>query len=362
MLTIRAAKGPSVLAYLRLLFAVAATAGLARSLPAELRLETPPLADPDVYTFGDTIDKAVPLLCHQSAAPPAAEPSQETPSSEAGSQPSSQPDSQQDSPQPSVSLDQRDRIFYPGDTENLKVLSRKLFLNILLDQKAFFTSPFRMNRDSAKWWLLSGAVTATLIVYDRRIADSFENSHGQVQWGGRISQIGAAYTLVPLVAGYYGFGVIADHAKAREIGVLGTESLLDSLIVAGVLKEVFRRNRPDENKPGDFWGGGTSFPSGHAMQVWSIASLVSHEYKHQPVVSIVAYSLAGLVSAARVAAQKHFASDVFVGGTMGWFIGRYVYETHMSHLAHKHSSLLPLIIPQYQMAMRSFGVTLLFSR
>ncbi len=256
--------------------------------------------------------------------------------------------------------DVRDRIFYPGDTERIKPLGRKLLLNILLDQKDIFTSPFRMNRQNVKWWLLSGAVTAGLIASDRRIAGSFENSHGQVQWGGRISQIGASYTLVPLVAGYYGFGVLTDHAKAREIGVLGTESLLDSLIVAGVLKEVFRRNRPDENKPGDFWGGGTSFPSGHAIQVWSIASLVGHEYKHQPVVGIVAYSLAALVSASRVAAEKHFASDVFVGGAMGWFIGRYVYETHMSHLAHKHSSLLPLIVPQYQIATRSYGVTLLF--
>src|SRR5215467_1818821 len=259
-----------------------------------------------------------------------------------------------------TALDQRDRVFYPGDTERIKPLGRKLFLNILLDQKDIFTSPFRMNRGNAKWWLLSGAVTAGLIAGDHHIANSFENSNGQVKWGGRISQIGAAYTLVPLVAGYYGFGVIADHAKAREIGVLGTESLIDSLIVAGVLKEVFRRNRPDDHDPGEFWGGGRSFPSGHAIQAWSIASLVSHEYHHQPVVGIVAYGLAAVVSASRVAAQKHFASDVFVGGAMGWFIGRYVYETHMSHLAHQHSSLVPLIVPQYQMATRSYGVALLF--
>jgi membrane-associated phospholipid phosphatase len=96
---------------------------------------------------------------------------------------------------------------------------------------------------------------------------------------------------------------LTNHAKAREIGVLGTESLLNSLILAGVLKEAFRRNRPDHSEPGEFWGGGTSFPSGHAMQMWSIASLVSHEYHHQPVVAIVAYSLAGVVSAARIVSR-----------------------------------------------------------
>jgi hypothetical protein len=94
--------------------------------------------------------------------------------------------------------------------------------------------------------------------------------------------------------------------------------------------------------------------------VWSVASLVSHEYKHQPIVGVVAYSLAAVVSLSRVAAQKHFASDIFVGGTMGWFIGRYVYDTHMSHLAHKHSSLVLLLVPEVQVATRSCGATLLF--
>jgi membrane-associated phospholipid phosphatase len=255
--------------------------------------------------------------------------------------------------------DPRDRIFYPGDTERLKPLTRKLLLNILLDEKEIFTSPFHMNRRNAKWWLLAAGATAGLIAADHHIADAFENSRGQIRWGGRISQIGASYTLVPLVAGYYGYGVWKDHAKAREIGVLGTESLLDSLITVEVLKAITRRNRPDDNNPGDFWGGGTSFPSGHAIQMWSIASLVAHEYQHQPVVSVVAYGLAATVSAARIAAQKHFASDVFVGGTMGWFIGRYVYGTHMSHLAHTHSSLIPMIVPQFGLGQRTYGVMVL---
>jgi membrane-associated phospholipid phosphatase len=262
--------------------------------------------------------------------------------------------------EPTPVPDRRDRIFYPGDTERLKPLGRKLVLNLLLDQKEIFTSPFHINRQNARWWVLFGTTTAGLIVADRHIADAFENSHGQVRWGGRISNIGASYTLVPIVAGFYGYGVLRDHAKAREIGVLGTESLLDGLIVAGILKEATRRNRPDEKDAGDFWGGGTSFPSGHAIQMWSIASLVAHEYKHNTIVQVAAYSLAGIVSASRIAAQKHFASDVVAGGTMGWFIGRYVYQTHMSHLAHKHSSLMPIIVPQAQPSQRSYGVTLLF--
>src|SRR5947208_5132012 len=173
-------------------------------------------------------------------------------------------------------LDRRDRIFYPGDTERPKPLFRKLFLNIALDQKEIFTSPFKVNRQNALEWLLPIAATGALIASDTHIANAFENSRGQVRWGGRISNIGASYTLIPIVAGSYVYGAWRDNPKGREIGVLGTESLLDSLIVAGVLKEVFRRNRPDEKNPGDFWGGGTSFPSGHAIQIWTIASLLDH--------------------------------------------------------------------------------------
>ncbi len=261
---------------------------------------------------------------------------------------------------PSPTLDRRDRIFYPGDTERPKPLLRKLFLNIALDQKDIFTSPFHVNRDDALEWLVPMAATGALIASDIHIANAFENSRGQVRWGGRISNIGASYTLIPIVAGSYVYGAWRDNPKGREIGVLGTESLLDSLIVAGVLKEAFRRNRPDEKNAGDFWGGGTSFPSGHAIQIWAIASLLDHEYKHQKIVGITAYSLAGIVSAARIAAQKHFASDVVAGGTMGWFIGRYVYDTHMSHLAHKHSSFIPMIVPQVDPVQRTYSFVLVF--
>ncbi len=102
-----------------------------------------------------------------------------------------------------VPLDRRDRIFYPGDTERAKPLLRKLFLNIALDQKDIFTSPFRVHRHNALEWLVPMAATGALIASDTHIANAFENSRGQVRWGGRISNIGASYTLIPIIAGSY---------------------------------------------------------------------------------------------------------------------------------------------------------------
>jgi len=46
---------------------------------------------------------------------------------------------------------------------------------------------------------------------------------------------------------------------------------------------------------------------------------------------------------------------------MGWFIGRYVYDTHMSHLAHQHSALIPMITPDIEPLQRKYGVALAFN-
>lgn len=346
---------------LRLAAAVAATTALLITPAIEARAfaqgasEPPPQAI-DIPSLQDTDVPSAQGITVPSPRLDAYQPPQATPS-----QAQTGPVSQTQAATATSRLDPRDQIFYPGDTENVKPLLRKLTLNILLDEKDFFFSPFRMSRSDAKWWLGGAAIAAVLIAEDKRIANSLENSRGQVVWGGRISQIGAPYTIVPVIAGYYVFGVVVDHAKAREIGVLGTESVVDSLILVEALKQLARRDRPDEAHPGNFWAGGQSFPSGHAIQTWALASLIAHEYKQSPYVAVIAYGLAATISASRIAARQHFASDVFVGGAMGWFIGRYVYNTHMSHLAHKHASLLPLIVPQYQAATRTYGVTLMFS-
>jgi len=263
---------------------------------------------------------------------------------------------------PDVSLDSRDRIFYPGDTERWKPLAGKLFANTLLDQKEIWTSPIHMRRQDIKWWVGVAGVTAALIATDHRTSNVFENSQGQVSWGNNISRIGASYTLLPVVAGFYGYGVIRDDPKPREVGVLGAEALLDSLIVVEVLKPIAGRNRPDAvDNAGHFFKGGDSFPSGHAIESWALASVIAHEYGHgSKVVPVVVYSLAGVVSAARFAAQRHYASDIVMGGAMGWFLGRYVYQTHMDHAIHRHLAARPRITPQFDPSQRLYGLALAF--
>jgi len=267
-----------------------------------------------------------------------------------------------ETPNPNPLRDARDRIYYPGDTEAVKPLAKKLFGNMLLDQKEIWTSPFHMHKSDAKWWILFGAATAVLIATDRDSSTLLENSKGQVRWAQHISNIGAEYTLIPIVAGFYAYGAIRDQAKAREVGVLGAEALLDGLIVVQILKPIAGRKRPDaQHDSSQFFDGGDSFPSGHTIESWALASLVAHEFgRGSKVVPIVAYSLASVVGAARFAANRHYASDIVVGAGMGWFIGRFVYQTHMNHAIHKYGWLRPQIQPEFNPGSRTYAAALVF--
>src|SRR5579864_3714232 len=259
--------------------------------------------------------------------------------------------------------DSRDRVFYPGDTERMKPLARKLVGNVLLDQKDIWTSPFHMHKSDAKWWFGFGAVTAVLIATDRHTSTLLENSKGQVAWGNNLSTIGAAYTLIPVVAGFYTFGVFDENPKARETAVLGGEALLDSLIVVSVLKPIAGRNRPNaKDDPGSFFDGGASFPSGHAIETWSLASVISYEYGHTKLVPIIACALAGVVTVSRFSAQQHYASDLLAGGAMGWFIGRYVWKTHQDHAIHPHSGIQTSVVPQIQPSSGTYGLAVVLSK
>lgn len=270
--------------------------------------------------------------------------------------------SPQNAAHPNPLSDARDRIYYPGDTESPKPLGRKLVGNILLDQKEIWTSPFHMHKADAPWWIGFGALTGVLIATDHQTSSLLENSKGQVSWGNGISKIGAGYTLAPLVAGFYTYGAAFDDPKAREVGILGGEALIDSLIVAEVLKPIAGRDRPNTvADKGHFFDGGASFPSGHAISSWALASVISYEYGHTKLVPIIAVGLAGVVSAARFSAQQHFASDIVAGGAMGWFIGRYVWKTHQDHAIHQHG-LKAQVLPEFAPGSHTYGIAISLSK
>ena len=213
---------------------------------------------------------------------------------------------------------------------------------ILRDQKAIWTSPFHTSKSDIKYWAIFGGATAALIATDRRIANNLPNSSSQVSvstWG---SRFGSAYSLIPISAGFYFIGTGTHQDRFRETGLLCFEALLDSNIVAEAVKLATNRARPLEGDRGGHFESGpngrwnSSFPSGHAINTWVMASVVAHQYSHKKIVPILVYAGATAVVVSRVGARQHFPGDVVAGSAMGWFIGDYVYgKRHNRDLDHK---------------------------
>ena len=201
--------------------------------------------------------------------------------------------------------------------------------NVLHDQKAIFTSPLHINRENAKWWILFGAATGTLIANDQRISDTLPQKTFLTRPSTWASRIGADYAIYPLWASFYFVGKAGDNPRARDTGRIGIEALIDADITVNVLKLVTQRPRP-ENK-GDnvgFFKGGDAFPSGHSIKSWALARVAAREFPEPKIIPILAYSAASAVSLARFGGRRHSASDAVAGAAMGFFIGDFVYNHH----------------------------------
>lgn len=105
---------------------------------------------------------------------------------------------------------------------------------------------------------------------------------------------------------------------ARLLLFAGSHHLATRL-VAGVLKNVFLRTRPDDAFAGGGWQdrffveGGSSFPSGHAAHFWALYFAAVLVF---PKLRITALMLAVAVSIARVAVNDHYVSDVLASAAI----------------------------------------------
>jgi undecaprenyl-diphosphatase len=106
------------------------------------------------------------------------------------------------------------------------------------------------------------------------------------------------------------------RAWARMAVALGIESVL----VNGVIKGLFRRTRPpwEVERPRHLRKPrSSSFPSGHASSAFLAATLLTDE---DPALRPV-YLLAAFVAASRVHVRIHHASDVVAGAALGLALG-----------------------------------------
>lgn len=224
---------------------------------------------------------------------------------------------------------QTDRDTSPGSsTENpcgFRGLAHQAWVEAGQFSRGLASAPRNAIRaDNLKWELPIGTATGVLIAEgDRPLADRIQGKNIQdisrlwsnIGLGVEIGSSGLAYAV----------GCAAHRPYLRDTGL----STLDALAAAGttnlVLKMAFNRQFPyTRGSRGEFWEGGRSFPSGHAMVSWAFAAAVAHRYPHNRWLKWGAYGLATGVALSRYPAKRHYASDILVGSTLGYITGSYM--------------------------------------
>ena len=117
-------------------------------------------------------------------------------------------------------------------------------------------------------------------------------------------------------------GLTSSSAQSEAVR-LSAALIAESGIVNGILKSLFRRDRPDhiEERPHVLRQPLTSsFPSGHASAAFLAATLLAERSKFKP----LWYGLAGFVASSRIHVKIHHASDVIAGALVGLGLSRIV--------------------------------------
>ena len=223
-----------------------------------------------------------------------------------------------------------------GSEADREVTWRSVPKDFLHDQKGIWLFPTQLAK--GHYWLPTLAIvggTAGLLVADPHVMPYFRDHAGNLDDVNDVfdSPITTAEVFaLPaslLVAGY-----IRHDSYQVGTSILAGVAYADSAVVDLAIKAVTRRERPSDVRPGEpfsdtfFSGGkspfrGSSFPSGHAAGVFSVATVIATRYRNHRWVPWVSYGFATVISFSRVTTLSHFPSDVFLGAALGYAITRY---------------------------------------
>jgi membrane-associated phospholipid phosphatase len=215
---------------------------------------------------------------------------------------------------------------------------RSLPGDFLHDQKDLWMFPWQLAKGHHwKPTLIVAGVTAGLVVADQYDTPYFRRH--QANWDDVNDVFDPLITtgeVIALPTGLMAAGYIRHDDREVNTALLAGEAYADSLVINLAMKAVTRRMRPsDVPLNGDysdtfFKGGksplkGSSFPSGHATAVWSVATVVAERYRHRgkPWIPVLAYTLATAISCSRITESAHFPSDVWLGSALGFSIAKY---------------------------------------
>jgi membrane-associated phospholipid phosphatase len=212
----------------------------------------------------------------------------------------------------------------------------KLIPNLASDQKHIWMFPVALTH--GRHWVPTLAVlgvAAALLALDPHEGAYFRRSTAFGEFNRVFSGNNTALGIILPPASLYVTGLVRRDSKMKSTALFAGEALAGAEIMTTVLKDADRRLRPASVPTnGNYWDtwfddntrllrSNGSFPSGHAIGAFSVATVIARRYGNHRWVPYVAYGGAALIGFSRLSLSSHFASDVFMGGALGYSIARF---------------------------------------
>ncbi|MGC1392380.1 MAG: phosphatase PAP2 family protein [Bacteroidales bacterium] len=236
--------------------------------------------------------------------------------------------------------------------------------SLLYDFGEQVTAPFRFK---TKQWLITGAtvgITITLLHFDNDIdkwARVQKQQHGWVNKSSPVITLFGSTYGISTVAAIGLISAVFNKQKGVETSLLATQALITSGAWVQLIKHLTGREDPSASYiyskiPGGKWWGPfaqydqdlpvyksvssfDAFPSGHTAAAFSIATVFASQYNSTNAIPVLSYSMATLVGISRLIEHQHWASDVFVGGLIGYLCGKQAVANYNKLY---HNQLTPL--------------------
>lgn len=155
-----------------------------------------------------------------------------------------------------------------------------------------------------------------------------------------ITHFGDGRTLFGLIAAMYTTGELFNERSLRKTALLSLESWLTAGIINMSLKAIIGRARPSTGEsshsfhPFSTKSGYFSLPSGHSLSAFAVATVIADQSR-SVFIDVLSYSLATMVALSRVHNNNHWASDVFIGSSLGFFVAKKVLSLNRDRDAKK---------------------------
>jgi membrane-associated phospholipid phosphatase len=211
------------------------------------------------------------------------------------------------------------------------------------------TAPFKFKKKQLLMTSAAIGITVTLLHFDNDIDKWATVQKQKHRWVNKsspvITQFGSTYGTISLVATGLIYAAIKDQ-KGIQTSLLATQAWITSGAWVQLIKHLTGREDPSASymyskMPGGKWWGPfaeydqdlpvyksissfDAFPSGHTAAAFSIATVFATQYKDRKAIPVICYSAATLVGISRLIEHQHWASDVFVGGLIGYVCGKQV--------------------------------------